>query len=264
MLALALCGAALGLLIALPWHLYQHVEVGAAFWDEYFFYHTLSRAREAIEGHTGGPAYYLEVLVRRQRPWFMVSLPALLYCVVIARRERSAELSLFLCWIAAVVVAVTVVQTRIAWYLLPAYPALSICTAFALLRWLSERRLRALAAVCLCVAVGHAIVSDNFFGADKNPEAKALGPHIRAHLATDERLQLYQVASPAALFYGGHSVVSLSRAEFESRLETSEDSSFLLTRHSVVSQAIAAGSLLEIVAEAGDQVLLRLRRPQAR
>ena len=105
-------GLAVGLGIALPWHLYQHIEVGAAFWDQYFFYHTLLRTREAIEGHTGGPAYYLEVLVRRQRPWFLLALPAVLYCVFVARRERSKQLSLFLCWITAVVGAVMTVQTR--------------------------------------------------------------------------------------------------------------------------------------------------------
>lgn len=257
-------GLAVGLGIALPWHLYQHIEVGAAFWDQYFFYHTLLRTREAIEGHTGGPAYYLEVLVRRQRPWFLLALPAVLYCVFVARRERSKQLSLFLCWITAVVGAVMTVQTRIAWYLLPIYPALSICTAFALLRWIPERRLTALTTACLLVLVGQSIVSDNFFRADESPEGKALGSHVRAHLSADQRLHLYQVAPPAALFYGRHPVVSLSQDQFESRLAAPDGSSFVLTRQSVVSQAKAAGSLLDVVAQAGDQVLMRLGRPQDR
>ncbi len=87
----------------------------------------LSRSITAIEGHTGGPLFYVWLLLKTYLPWILAFVISL---AVIGKRQNSNQrykLRIFL--IFAVVCFLfysIVVQTKLDWYILPVYPAVSL------------------------------------------------------------------------------------------------------------------------------------------
>ena len=148
-------GAALAAAIVVPWHAIQLAQHGRAFLDEYLFYHVVARSFEPIEGHAGGPLFYLAALVDNQRPWFLLGFAAMPWALGKAISARDERLGFFLSWIAAVAIVTLAVQTKLDWYVMPAYPALSACIAIALAQLVPRRYDRVVVGACALVLVGH-------------------------------------------------------------------------------------------------------------
>jgi 4-amino-4-deoxy-L-arabinose transferase-like glycosyltransferase len=82
-----------------------------------------------------GAIEYAWMLAKSYWPW----LPATLGGIVIIVRERRRQLVLLLCWVGAVFLLCAAARSRVLRYMLPAYPALAILAAIALLRWIPRR-----------------------------------------------------------------------------------------------------------------------------
>jgi 4-amino-4-deoxy-L-arabinose transferase-like glycosyltransferase len=80
-------GLLLALAIAVPWHAAAWRLHGEDFLESYLGYHLFARLSGSIEGHTGGPLFYLGVLVDGQRAWFLATLVAMPYAAWRALRE---------------------------------------------------------------------------------------------------------------------------------------------------------------------------------
>ena len=115
-----------GFLIFVPWLIYMGVSFGSQFWQNYFFYSAVTRAVSPIEGHGGSYLFYFSYLVTNER-WWVILLPfAAGLCIFKAFVKRSKADTLIITWLALVLLVFTFAQTKLVWYILPAFPAFAI------------------------------------------------------------------------------------------------------------------------------------------
>lgn len=115
-------GVVLGLLIALPWHLFMYQQHGAAFLKGYISAHVINRARSNVNEYQRGYGYYFSVLRDFFSPWVYI-LP---FALLLKRGRRSAIVVILGL---TVFILYTIVQTKFQWYILPAIPAFAIVVA---------------------------------------------------------------------------------------------------------------------------------------
>jgi outer membrane protein assembly factor BamB len=117
-------GAAL--LVFMPWLIYMSVNFGDGFWNNYFTYSIFTRAASPIEGHTGSNLYYFEYLGSNENLLWIALLPfAIGFSVYLAVKRSKADI-LVVSWAAIVLAIFTFSQTKIYYYILPAYPAFAL------------------------------------------------------------------------------------------------------------------------------------------
>jgi 4-amino-4-deoxy-L-arabinose transferase-like glycosyltransferase len=118
-------GFLLALLIMVPWHVAVYLQNSEAFTNSYIFYHVLARSTRSLEGHIGGPFFYLDVLAKDFVPWFYLAPIAL----GLALRENVVKVSksvVLLVAVGMVCLIYAVVKTKLHWYIIPVYPSLAI------------------------------------------------------------------------------------------------------------------------------------------
>ncbi len=115
------------LLIVSPWLLYMILRFGPVFWDSFFVYSGVVRAVNPIEGHAEDYLFYFSYLVNSENLFWVLLLPfAAGLCALNAVVRRLKEDTLILAWMSIVLVAFTFVQTKLYWYILPAFPAFAL------------------------------------------------------------------------------------------------------------------------------------------
>jgi outer membrane protein assembly factor BamB len=125
---------AAGLLVVAPWLIYMTLSYGFYFWDSYFLYSTLTRLTSPIEGHAHGYLYYFDYLASSETLLWVALLPfAVGLCVFFAFRRSKPDV-LLVTWVAVVFTVFTLAQTKIFYYILPAYPAFALAVASMLYR----------------------------------------------------------------------------------------------------------------------------------
>jgi 4-amino-4-deoxy-L-arabinose transferase-like glycosyltransferase len=117
---------ATGLLLFIPWFIYMYVIFTDQFWHWFIVYCGFTRALNPIEGHTGGYLFYLDYLSKNET-YLALFLPfAIVLCLYKAAIKNKIENSFILLWITIVLVVFTFAQTKIAYYILPAFPAFAL------------------------------------------------------------------------------------------------------------------------------------------
>jgi len=125
--------------VAAPWHISQLILHGKKFFDNYFMYHVIKRSEQAIEGHIGTDFYYFDILKRGFHPYSVFILFAVLYNAKTAFEEKKKEDILILSWIGVVLGVFTLAQSKLSWYIIPIYPALSISVAQFFYKFIEKR-----------------------------------------------------------------------------------------------------------------------------
>jgi len=116
-----------GFLVVSPWLIYMALRFGSDFWQSFFVYSSVIRAINPIEGHVEGYLYYFSQLASNENLLWVILLPfAAGLCAFKSVIKRSKEDTLILAWISIVLVIFTFAQTKIYWYILPAFPAFAI------------------------------------------------------------------------------------------------------------------------------------------
>lgn len=91
----------------------------------------LERTSRTLEGHTGGPFYYLLTFQYGYFYWLLALVAGLVLYAALYRSidkiEKNTALLLFL-WITVPLVLYTIAKTKITWYILPVFPAFAVCT----------------------------------------------------------------------------------------------------------------------------------------
>jgi outer membrane protein assembly factor BamB len=119
------CGV--GFLVFSPWLIYMVLRFGSDFWQVYFMYHGVSRVVGTIEEHAGGYLFYFNYLVSSENALWVVLLPfAVGLCAFNAVFKRSKGDTFILVWMTTVLALFTLAQTKINWYILPAFPAFAV------------------------------------------------------------------------------------------------------------------------------------------
>jgi 4-amino-4-deoxy-L-arabinose transferase-like glycosyltransferase len=136
-------GVGLAGLIVIPWHVAMIALHGSAFIDQYFLYHVVERSMgSGLEGNDGGPFFYFAALGKGFFPWVYL-LPLALFQQVRTFSFRTFSFRTFSSqgksnwrilpiFVAVVFGGFSLASTKLSWYIIPIYPALSIWVGFTL------------------------------------------------------------------------------------------------------------------------------------
>jgi 4-amino-4-deoxy-L-arabinose transferase-like glycosyltransferase len=129
-------GVGLGCLPAIAWYLAQWHHYGQTFFAENFVNQSLSRAWRTVEQNQGPLWYYLLEILKYAAPW-LIFLPQ---AVSLAWENRNLSWArLLLIWAGGYLAVVSLMQTKLPWYILPIYPALALMVGRQLAEgWRSE------------------------------------------------------------------------------------------------------------------------------
>jgi 4-amino-4-deoxy-L-arabinose transferase-like glycosyltransferase len=122
-------GIGLGATPGIVWYAAQGWYYGSEFIETHMVTQSFSRVWEPVENNTGPPWYYVLELLKYGWPWLMF-LPLALKT---AWRSRSLSWAkLVLVWSGGYFAVISVMSTKLPWYLLPIYPALALAIAVPL------------------------------------------------------------------------------------------------------------------------------------
>jgi len=138
---------ALGIAPFIAWYWAQLQRYGAVFLDTHLVNQSLSRVWSAVENNSGPPWYYLLELLKYGLPW-LIFLPQGFRLAWEHRGLGWAKLVLV--WTGGYLLTISLMQTKLPWYILPLYPALALVGGVVLttvwepedvfgIRWLSDR-----------------------------------------------------------------------------------------------------------------------------
>lgn len=129
--------AALGIavMMAASWHVFMFTQYGTNFLSEYVGFH-FSRALSVVEHNSGDQYFYLDILNRNMFPWVYL-LP---FAVALGLYENFSGRDRPLIVVTLALVVFGFYQfsnTKLEWYIVPAYPVLAILTGrlIALATW---------------------------------------------------------------------------------------------------------------------------------
>lgn len=112
-------GLGLGLAPAIGWYINQFLSQSDSFVQTSIFDQTLDRIWKPVENHRGSPLYYVLELLEWAWPWLMF-VPLGLRG---AWRQRDFSWGkLVLVWSAGFLGVITLMQTKLPWYVMPIYP----------------------------------------------------------------------------------------------------------------------------------------------
>jgi outer membrane protein assembly factor BamB len=130
------------ILIVAPWMIYMTLRFGPDFWDSFFVFSGLMRASTPIEGHVGSYLFYFNYLTNNENAVWMILLPfSAGLCAFNAVAKRLKEDTLILAWMTIVLVLFSLIQTKLEWYILPAFPAFAIAISSLLYQTAKKARL---------------------------------------------------------------------------------------------------------------------------
>lgn len=117
-------GLVIFLITIIPWHIYMYLTFGQVFLSEYFHYHIVNRTFSTLEDHSEGPFFYLKVLLS---PYVNIIWPLFLLPLWKLIRKQLDDFELMhLSIVLLTLVMISLMQTKLAWYLLPLYPSFCI------------------------------------------------------------------------------------------------------------------------------------------
>jgi len=115
-------GIPIFLLVTLPWAMAAWRATSGEFFRVAVGRHVLERGQAALEGHSGFPGFYLATAVILCFPWLAFAFKA---GIEAWQQRRDTPCQLFLlAWGLGPLIAIELVQTKLAHYWLPSYPAL--------------------------------------------------------------------------------------------------------------------------------------------
>jgi 4-amino-4-deoxy-L-arabinose transferase-like glycosyltransferase len=116
----------IGFSVLLPWLTYMFVSFGSTFWDWFVVYCGFTRTLSPLEGHGGSYLFYFNYLFQNERVWAILLPFAAGFCAYKLVFKRSKPDVLLLAWIGIIFLVFTLAQTKLSWYILPAYPAFAL------------------------------------------------------------------------------------------------------------------------------------------
>ncbi len=118
-------GLLIGFLPVISWYYLQINYYGEQFIQVHFLQQNFDRLSTAVEGNSGSPWYYLLELIKYSLPWLLF-LPSGL--ILAWKQRKHSWAKLVLTGLIIFLVIITMMGTKLPWYIMPIYPffALSI------------------------------------------------------------------------------------------------------------------------------------------
>ncbi|MEO1185718.1 MAG: glycosyltransferase family 39 protein, partial [Cyanobacteria bacterium J06636_27] len=105
------------------WYVAQWLHYGQNFVNTGMMNQSLSRIWNSVEGHSGPPWYYLLEICKYTWPW-LIFVPASLRFAWENRNLSWAKLVLV--WFGVYLIAISVMGTKLPWYVFPIYPSIAL------------------------------------------------------------------------------------------------------------------------------------------
>lgn len=122
-------GVALGIIPGISWYVAQYLYYGKEFVSSNIQQQTIERVFTTVESHQGPIWYYFLELLKYPHPWIFFSLLG----VIFAWKNRNwSWAKLILVTNITYLVAVSVMGTKLPWYIMPIYPTLSLAAGVSL------------------------------------------------------------------------------------------------------------------------------------
>jgi hypothetical protein len=128
-------GLGLFVLIVAPWHIYMISRFGTGFVDQYLGRHVLERSMSSLEDNHESVFYYPILLVKWAFPWILIVPLGYWFAF------RQKTLNVFHYFALVLFLFYTLVQTKLAHYMEPIYPALAIVAAVPIYQWIRSWRM---------------------------------------------------------------------------------------------------------------------------
>ncbi len=207
-------GLAALLLIVLPWHIYETVKFGLAFWHEYVGVQVLDRVAGQLFIVSTTNSGYFAFLAWFAAPWSELFLASILFYPFLRHhmtRELRAGYIAALAGAGSVLAICLITQTKAISYLIPLYPFMAVALAimsFALVQHMKKNERLALCCLgvaLLAIGLGYSIYNGFHLNPDYGPEVslayeeQAIGNYLRAaHAPT---FYVYNVTTLGSVMY---------------------------------------------------------------
>ncbi len=233
-------GVMIAVAIALPWNAYEMITNQNAFMKDVVIKHLFSRTTTALEGHAGNAYFYIRTLINKYHPWILVGVASGPWFLWKAAKNRDPENVFLASWMFVILAIVTLVRTKLPWYLMPVYPALSLTVGYVLAQIFKDRY-RVAVSLAFVAVMGLHVHFSNIFNADYSRDIKGLSAAVRSQVPADKPVYLYLYhESPAAIFYLNRRVGYIDTPE-ELR-ELSKKGPFYLLIHDAKAPDMSAAS----------------------
>jgi len=160
-------GFFLGSLPVFAWHLAQYFHNSEHFINTFILAQSLDRIYTSVENHQGPIWYYLLEIIKYSFPWFIFMVTGLISAW---KHLNWSWGKLIIVWSGVYFAAVSIMATKLPWYITPIYPALALAAGVVLAdvrQWSSDRtypRFWSLMFLFLSVAGVAACIYFSFFG----------------------------------------------------------------------------------------------------
>ncbi|MBI4352698.1 MAG: glycosyltransferase family 39 protein [Candidatus Omnitrophica bacterium] len=194
-------GVMIAVAIALPWNLYEMIRYRETFMQDVVVKHLFVRTSRAIEGHAGNLYFYVRTMVNKYHPWALVAVFSAPFFLWKAARERKEETVFLAAWIFVIFGAITLIRTKLHWYIFPIYPALSLSVGSVLAKIAGERK-RWWVSLLFAAGLSLHIPYSHILNHDYSRDIKGLASTVKEKVPPSEKVYLYNYhETPAAWFY---------------------------------------------------------------
>lgn len=204
--------------IFLPWHLKMYQLHGQPFITSYLGYHVFGRATLETEDKTGPIYWYFIVLKVSMRLWFLALIPSVVYAIygLVKNKTDRPKLGLLLIWAVLILAVFSLSKTKLVWYIMPIYPALtlligyfySVALAFvdhklSQLKHVSSFFLKTLIIyLTVCVVLIYTLINKNLIYPSDLTGSQAQMMQLKNSIyGQKEKVYLDRIELPLALFY---------------------------------------------------------------
>ncbi len=187
--------------VALPWNLYEMIHHRHLFMNEVVVKHLFQRTLTPLDGHQGNFYFHIRTLVNKYHPWVLVGIFSAPFFLFKAAKERIGGALYLAIWIFFIFTVITLIQTKLPWYILPIYPALSLTVGYVLAKVFGENHSRFVRVAFIAIMALHVHYS-HIFNFDYSRDLKGIAPIVKAELPPGEALFLYNYhETNAVTFY---------------------------------------------------------------
>jgi 4-amino-4-deoxy-L-arabinose transferase-like glycosyltransferase len=115
------------LAVTVPWIILRYINNGKPFFGKMIFYHIVERISKPIEGHYGDSLYYIYQIKNNLGVVLsLILIASFIYAIYLIIKKKSKPAFILSAWIVFYLLAFTIAQTKLFWYIIPAYPAIAL------------------------------------------------------------------------------------------------------------------------------------------
>lgn len=122
-------GLAIGTIPVISWYTAQWLHYGSFFTQTALVNQSFSRIWQGVDNHTQPPWYYLLEIVKYSFPWLLFLPQGFRFAWINSNISYS---KLIVVWLGVYILAISVMTTKLPWYVLPVYPAFALAVGVQL------------------------------------------------------------------------------------------------------------------------------------